>query len=459
MSIEVKFYTLSKKRNSTKIPADNGTVFNCNLIESCSFSNPRVTLLFDSNAQNPTAYNYAFIPSFDRFYYVENWTYTNRCWIADLTIDVLASWRVSIGNTTQYILRTSDAEIWNPYITDNKYPATSGTNSVVTNPSSNPFATSISGGCFVLGLLGGPAPDVSMATYYVFTSAQFKEFVRALFADRNFLDQFGQSFWNPLQYVISCQWYPFSASEISGVETNTIFFGWWSFNATCKAISIASNYVKTFEMLFTLDTHPQQAGRGAYMNGAPFTRRTIIWNPIGVIPLDTVALSNSQFVVLKVDIDIQTGSGTYTVNKGGAIPIDSGTCHLSVNMPLSQTAVNTFGLVQSPLSLIEAVASGNILGVAQGITSAVNNALPQTKTVGGVGSFQAFITNPPVMRSDFMSVVEADVSRFGRPLFQLWKVSELGGYMEIGSPVIEFACTDHEKADIITFMENGFYYE
>ena len=459
MSIEVKFYTLSKKRNSTKIPADNGTVFNCNLIESCSFSNPRVTLLFDSNAQNPTAYNYAFIPSFDRFYYVENWTYTNRCWIADLTIDVLASWRVSIGNTTQYILRTSDAEIWNPYITDNKYPVTSGCNSVTTTPVDNPFAYMVVNGCVIVGILGGNGADIGMTTYYIFNHAQFANFTNALYANNDFLSQFSQSLWNPLQYIVSCKWFPFSASDIDGTPTETVFFGWKEFNAQCKILKISSQYVKTFEMVFNLEQHPQVAGRGPYMNGAPFTRRTIIWDAIGTIPLDTNALTTSNFVVLKIDVDIQSGSGSYRVLKGGITTIDRGVCNLGVSLPLSQTTINAGGILGNVVSLGAAFTGGNALGFVNGIASAANNFIPQIRSTGSVGSFQAFISNPPVMRSDFMSVVEADVSRFGRPLCQLWKVSELGGYMEIGSPVIEFACTDHEKADIITFMENGFYYE
>ena len=92
MGIAVEFYTFSKNPNSTKQPNGDGTIYSCNLIEPCSVVNPVIALAIQTK---PYGFNYAKIPEFGRFYFVNDWTYSGGRWIATLNVDVLASWKVT----------------------------------------------------------------------------------------------------------------------------------------------------------------------------------------------------------------------------------------------------------------------------------------------------------------------------------------------------------------------------
>ena len=73
MAIDVNFYTFDKKPNSTKRPAGIGTTYKCNLIEPTSFTAPDIALAVPAK---PTAFNYAYIPEFSRYYFIQDWAYS-----------------------------------------------------------------------------------------------------------------------------------------------------------------------------------------------------------------------------------------------------------------------------------------------------------------------------------------------------------------------------------------------
>ena len=153
--MQVFLFDINKKVNSTKQPLPSeGQTFSCELKEETSFLTP--TLKFAPNTLtsglfSPSAYNYAMIPYWQRYYYITDWTYKNGIWEASLSVDVLASFKTEIGETTTYIIRS--ASQYNGDILDTFYPATT-----VCGTTKQQFAydfiyqTSISEGCFVVGI-------------------------------------------------------------------------------------------------------------------------------------------------------------------------------------------------------------------------------------------------------------------------------------------------------------------
>ena len=99
--ININFYTFSKKENSTKRPTGAGTVLSCNIKSRSSIVNPFIEL-----KTNPTAFNYCYIPSFNRYYYISDITFDSGLWLVTCRIDVLATYKTEIGNTSMYILRS-----------------------------------------------------------------------------------------------------------------------------------------------------------------------------------------------------------------------------------------------------------------------------------------------------------------------------------------------------------------
>ena len=115
--ININFYTFSKKENSTKRPTGAGTVLSCNIKSRSSIVNPFIEL-----KTNPTAFNYCYIPSFNRYYYISDITFDSGLWLVTCRIDVLATYKTEIGNTSMYILRSSERS--NGEIVDTLFPTT-----------------------------------------------------------------------------------------------------------------------------------------------------------------------------------------------------------------------------------------------------------------------------------------------------------------------------------------------
>lgn len=76
MSFKVYLHTFAKRDNSTKVPTVTGTEFSCVLKSGSGIMHP--VLSFDLGiAGDPSQYNYAYIPAFERYYFIEEW-YFNR---------------------------------------------------------------------------------------------------------------------------------------------------------------------------------------------------------------------------------------------------------------------------------------------------------------------------------------------------------------------------------------------
>lgn len=106
--MNVYFYKNFKKRqNSTKVPAANShdRIISCQLKENCSIENP-VLRLRTGNASTgwQDTLNYAYIPSWGRYYKVEDATYAGGdIWEVSLTDDYLASNRAQILDAYAFI--------------------------------------------------------------------------------------------------------------------------------------------------------------------------------------------------------------------------------------------------------------------------------------------------------------------------------------------------------------------
>ncbi len=102
--MNVAFYTFSKRRNSTKKPTGTGTVKDCKLKDNCSVHDPVILL-----ANSPTLYDYAYISTWGRYYFVHDIvSVANGLTEYHLTEDVLASNKNAIGNTKALIQYASN---------------------------------------------------------------------------------------------------------------------------------------------------------------------------------------------------------------------------------------------------------------------------------------------------------------------------------------------------------------
>lgn len=478
MAFTVYFYTFSKKENSTAQPS-GGTSYNCQLKAPCGILNPRIRLDLGASG-NPAGYNYAYIASFNRYYWVREWTNIGPVWEADLAVDVLASYKSAIGSANLYALRSaysSDGDI-----IDALYPCKAGP-TVVVETLSGQWRKTPTSGLYVVGIVatGATANDtaaqVGSIKYYFMDLAGLAALSWALL-DNTLLESYGldasyaridlqKSIIDPLQYIKSCVWIPLSASDLTGSVTltnQTIKVNGW--NVTGIHSAPVSNLVEVNTgVTGTVQTHPQAATRGNYMNMAPYTRVSMSIPPYGNFEIDPALLNGQNTIYVQEAIDITNGKGILHVTCGGAV-----LAHLSamrgVNIQLSQITTDYIGATSQAVGgaagAVGAALMGDIAGAigaaVGGIANAVKASAPIVSTISGGGSFMENFYDWQIITQQFTAVAD-DNSHHGRPLCQNITVSSYPGYLLIQDADIAIAATEDELSKIRAYLESGFYYE
>lgn len=453
MSFTAKFYTFSKKINSTKQPS-GGSSYNIILKAPSGVLDPVIQLDIGQGG-NPTAYNYCYISEFNRYYWVSNWRWDNRLWTADCKVDSRASWKSYIGNYIAYVTRAASA--YNPKVMDNKYPTIADMDTIV-SPLSNISKDINTTGTIVLGLKS--KLGTQGVAYYAMDSQKFSDFISYLYSD-TWLDisegdislALQKMLVDPFDYIVSCNWYPFT---ISGTETS-VYFGFWDWTGHGAYRIPESARMKSFNHAGTLPNHPQIA-RGTYLNCSPYTRLTLDLYSFGLCILDPNKFIDNRDYSVNLVIDIFTGIGRVTVNStNGVVYKATATCGIPIQ--LSQVRTDLTRPVISVAGAAVGYATENYIGMAASIADVVKGSLPQISSIGAVGSISAYAYSSPDIECNFYRIAEEDISSIGRPLCEPRLISSLSGYIQCEGADPDIPCTEYELQEIINDMNSGFYYE
>ena len=467
MSFTVTLFTLSKRDNSTKRPAaGSGTSFNCVLKSGSGIMHP--TLSFDIGVPNdPSQYNYAYIPVFSRYYFIEEWYFEDALWTATLKVDVLATYKTEIGNSSLYIMRAAGAH--DGSIIDTLYPAKTGC-SYVSDTKANPWDSSM---CFVIGCVSKNANFGSLA-YYAVTVGGLSTICTnlldpstgAVTEDNGFSwDDCSQalqlSLVDPLQYIKSCVALPVGIDDVTGSEAGVMVYN-WSAGVGGKRLYLNPYVTKTYT--FDISKHPDTTARGNYVNSAPYTNITLTIPPFGTFDIDTSVTCNASSLTATVKLDPITGQASLTVTCNNIV-LNRVVSQLGIPISLSSVTRDYVGAASSAIgSFAGAVGnalSGNIagaIGAAAGVGNAINSIMPRASTIGNTGSFA---TNQGNFRLDhqFFRPVADDNTHNGRPLCAVRQINTLSGYMIIQDGDVAINGTSAEDQAVRSYLEGGFYYE
>lgn len=473
--MEVKLYIFSKKINSTAQPDSGTTVrtYNGQLKEGCSFISPVLSFNF-GNIANLTNYNYAYITEFNRFYYIEDWTYEESQWIASMSVDSLASWKTEIGNKTLYILRAFSE--YDTNIVDSLYPTKADTEgdihiigSVFDNEGaviSNYFLRNYNAGFFIVGVVG---ENLTGVTYYVLNAANFKTVLNKLMnyqpSDMSDVSSgIAKSLANPIQYLTSCYWLPYAI--YTNPQAQDINFGRYKINVTAHQLANIDMCQK-LSAYFLIGKHPQHLTRGEYLNLSPYTRHTLVFNPFGSFALDSLKIANTNTIRAEWVIDYSCGEADLRVfNDDTDELVINSSAKMGVPIQVSQITVDTIGTLGSALGgiggAIAGVVTGNYIGavtsVASGIVGAVEGQQPQLSSKGTSGSFISYSIQPRIY-SSFTLLVDEDCDHAGRPLCKEKLIKQLSGYIQCRDGDIDIPATAQEISAISNYLTNGFFYE
>lgn len=489
------FSGFRKRENSTKAPSitDANRVLTGYLREPCSIMNPVFKIeRFPSDA-SPQSYNYAYIGEFARWYFVTDWTWADGVWQCSLEVDVLASFKTVIGNSSAYIDRS--AHEYNGAITDRFYPATTNFSTERVSLTSSWNGITPTNGCFVLGVICNANRASSQiggaVTYYVMTPSQMGNLMYYLLGS-TFLDDNGfptvmtavqqlahdtaKALINPVQYIASCIWFPVSASSISDNTIHTIQLGFYELDGNIAKGYYLNNNAFTMSVTGQIPVHPQAATRGKYLNYSPYTRLTLNIPPFGSIPLDTSFCEIGSYLYCRVYVDPITGKATMRVELypdsahtgTGALVCESSTM-LGIPIQISQMTPDYINAISTGLQVAERISnawnsnepgsSANLIGsTAPGIGSALDSLMPQVERQGVTGSFLATVI-PPQLTAQFFVIADEDNTEFGRPLCEIRVINTQDGFIKCKDAHVDFACYKEEKAKILGYMTGGFFWE
>lgn len=466
--MQATFYQFAKRTNSTKRPS-GGQEFGIDLKAPCNIIDPEIKI---KTQKDPTGYNYCCLPTFSRYYWVKNWTFSDGLWNASLTVDTLASYRDQIGNSTEYVTRSSAQ--YDGTISDGLYPASAKVQSVTTAFQGG-FAETISGGFFVIGFVDKNPNSIGAVTYVVMSSGNAKKLSSKLLTDVSYLsidnaeisDSLTKILFNPYQYIVSCNYFPFSSAEITAhlPLASSVDVGWWSVDVPCWILG-ADNNKLTKSVSVSIPKHPQAASRGGYCNASPYTDYTIFLQPFGVIPLDASKLWGATTLSIQYMVDLFTGDSILRMFTATNQLVHETTAKLGVPIQLSNIAFDVpsgGGLLQTGIAaafggLQAALTGGSFSDVGNGILNAAQATNADVASKGATGSTIAF-DSVPYMVARFKILVDDNNEDHGRPLCKRVQLSTIPGFIMVDDPDIALNATAAEIDSVKSYLKNGFFYE
>ena len=227
---EIILYHFSKRKNSTKRPAGQGTTVPCLLKSNTSFQNPvfKLKLAMDSALQ----YNY--LKWADHYYFINSTVSLNNDMVEiSASEDVLATYRTEISNYTCFIERSSKQTTLandSMYIPTNDWILSTRNvthkEKIMTNAYSQQYIIRV-------------VSRTGVASYYI-NGDQLNNLLDFMYTESNFTDVIQDAItklmFDPFKYIVDLKWVPFVESAFKSSNDEAIQLGFWDSGVVAKRI-------------------------------------------------------------------------------------------------------------------------------------------------------------------------------------------------------------------------------
>lgn len=506
MAFNVIFYTFAKKDNSTAVPASGGTTYSCTLKDGCSITSPVIKLNLGPSSGDPIAYNYCYISSFNRYYFVSDWTSDKGMWYGSLNVDVLASFKTAIGNSSEMIVRA--ASEYDGRINDVLYPVINNqiwySRSGSTTPwwpgqrwmhrdpmlDPGPDYQISDDGEFIVGLKAyvGANSVQGGINYAGFTTSGFKDFMNSVYCGGqaavgviSFLQDKADVFKvllptlnneQALNLAYVCD-DPFSKyiDSITYIP-KTPDFVTFDYADLYLGPDVVGLHYRVVDPKTTTDVtwstssipkHPQESARGSFLNMDPYSEYMLELPRAGIVPIDSSLLADYDTLTVDLSIDVVTGQGLYTISVGDGSTVKQSIAKIYVPIGVTIKVMEGKGagtmLAQlgSLVSSVESRSPGSLISTIASIHR--ERKTPGSGTIGEAGGYGGLYPGYPILYSHHFYVSDEDNTHNGRPLMRVRTINTLSGFVQCQHGDIDIGCTDTERASIRSYMERGFFYE
>lgn len=470
MSFTADFYSFSKKENSTARPSSPSFSYPIILTENCSLISPCIIVQL---TDIPSGINYCYIEKFGRYYFINNWIWLDGRWMAELQVDVLATYRNDIASKSLYILRTSQG--YDGEVLDTLYPAKK--EPVITQYTIDEQwwigdSFSYRNGWWVIGIVS----QQGTTDYYAMDYSTFRKFSDKLLGTidwanlntQEISDNLTKTLFNPFQYVVSCLWFPDLGGKSGWFVPSSIYLGWWKFDIETgfEPYSIPdSAYVeKTIQLSFA--EHPQAADRGIYLNKKPYRYCYLNIPPFGLLEIDSNLMS-SDYTGYDASIryDLISGVGMIRItghNSDRTINrvIVQSTAQFGVPIQISDLKSGSIlGIAKGVVGTALSIATGNALGALSGIGSAISDNIPSLQDSTSANGSIVGMSYLPTCLTICYPIVDENNADNGRPYCQNNTFSTLGtGFYIVENGSIDVKAIKPELEQIKSYLESGIYY-
>lgn len=465
MSITVTFYQFAKRENSTAQPTTStvNTTVDVLLKEQCTDEQP-VLILNSSDPDNYYAYNYCYIPFFDRFYFIEHREVnTGKRLYIYCSEDYLATRKAAILSTTAYVKYSSQVTNNNP---DTRLTALA---TPLVNESYSALTHTIftETGLPILNLTGvktsgiyilSDASDIkhlfddvgwenitSQDTYEVIKEAAMQFFTKDS-ASRNIRSAFAVP-WVLHPNIVGTQQELIIGSYPTGIDGYIV-------NKTI--------YTDSVTMAIPWNTNDWRRS-GKYS-------KLIMYIPLfGFQELNPENLINDSQVTLTMIFSYENGDVAYQVEGATSRQIVAvGTTNASAPIGVGSSNVNNTKLTTSVSAASIGLMTANPLiaglGLAAGLLGVTDALGGSAINGGGLGGFASAGLDPMVhiwcITSAFSMAPATMAASYGYPLDQIRSLTGLTGYCECRDfKLASSAATLSETTKINDMLNNGIFIE
>ena len=465
MQIEI-FSGFSKRHNSTKRPATQGTVVTVLLKDGADIKNP----IFELNTLD---FSINYVKAFNQYYFahVQNID-GHRCNII-CELDYLATFKAQVGGYTglvEYTSSSSKVDVLDPRNTPRDLLTMSATGFTLSGININTV------GGYIVGVLSNdPSGDVGVIDYYTMTTAQMRAFCNELY-DQNFIQRIIDQFQAAQDSLVSCIWVP-----LTGIGGGSVPVHIGRETMTATGGKISDRIISFSSGLTTLNFSSGSGGSGAsmtYLEKAPYCSGALYLPFVGFVPIDMDVASFTKSIQLDGYVDILTGDIVYNV-KYGAARISTYSGNLATKVPVSGAGYDAIGISTGAMTVVggAAAAIGGLLtagmgtAVMGGLAAAVGGGVSAAKSaefhtmingsnssaIGaslGASPYAIILQNEPTETN-----LLAFQAAHGMPYYEVANIGSLSGYVKCYDASVSIP-GDGEEQDVVNgYLNSGFYYE
>lgn len=478
----IKIGSFGKRHNSTKQPAASwGTeLSDVELKEDCSMEEPVFRIGF---ANWNSAYNYIYVPSWSRYYFVVDVTVRiGRIWEVSCRLDAAGTYRADIRGTTAFIVYANKA---NTEIIDSRIPIntskTTTLNSVGLDPSL--FRTQ---GTLAVCVVG----KNSSATYMLTSISELKQMVTPADIQNqvtdeldnidtnlsgNLLEDICKSInglaqvmkkstkmatgtVNLFQYIKSVIWYPWQFAIDGTVQD--VYLG--DFKSSYQGAPI----VNPLELLDSVDVSIPWPVTGWRRNN-PYTRLYVYLPFIGEFEIPTSEIMNELTLTAVYSVNKYNGDVNVELHGTDNEILGYFSGHTGISIPIGSTAMDFGNMATSVIQgvgAVAAMASGQTLPAAAMAANSIAAAKPITSFIGGGsgGAASKLDISVKCWTVFHNTVVEPNAIRatMGEPRYKVETLSTVSGFAQTERmSVTGLHMSDAVRQEINNMCDNGIFIE